>query len=244
MRGKVGGAAAYAPDVPILDWDESKMGGAYYEHIRREIRPLLPEKAHRIVDVGCGAGATLGWLREIYPEAERVGLESNAAVAGALKQNADEAHIVDLDEDLPDLGSPDLMLFLDVLEHLSDPVSVLTRLTSQLVAGGTIIVSLPNVAHYSVSLPLLLFGRFRYADAGILDRTHLHFFVRESAVDLLGAAGFSVDRGLVAGISGPKSKAFDIASGSLFRRWTGKQFIMRGRAMGSAATAPVHWARA
>jgi 2-polyprenyl-3-methyl-5-hydroxy-6-metoxy-1,4-benzoquinol methylase len=64
---------------------------------------------------------------------------------------------------IPDLGSPDLILCLDVLEHLVAPAEVLAGLTARLNRGGTVMVSLPNVAHLSVSLPLLLSGRFDLA---------------------------------------------------------------------------------
>ena len=46
--------------------------------------------------------------------------------------------------------------------------------------------------HYRVSLPLLFLGRFRYADAGVLDRTHLRFFTGESARQLLAGTGFEL----------------------------------------------------
>jgi hypothetical protein len=41
------------------------------------------------------------------------------------------------------------------------------------------------VRHYSVLLPLVFSGSWAYTDAGILDRTHLRFFTRKSALQLL-----------------------------------------------------------
>jgi hypothetical protein len=40
----------------------------------------------------------------------------------------------------------------------------------------------------------LLFGRFNYADRGILDRTHLHFFTRRTLVEFLENSGLAVQR--------------------------------------------------
>ena len=57
-----------------------------------------------------------------------------------------------------------------------------------LAPGGSLVVSLPNVAYLPVRLGLL-FGRFDYRDAGILDRTHLRFFT------LASARGFLADHG-------------------------------------------------
>src|SRR5205807_2463658 len=59
--------------------------------------------------------------------------------------------------------------------------------------GGRLLVSVPNVAHWSVRGALLL-GRFEYARSGILDRTHLRFFTRRSFLRTLREAGLTVER--------------------------------------------------
>ena len=166
----------------------SEPSDAYYGLVRREIAALLPATVRRFADVGCGAGATSAWLKAKYPGSYAVGLEGNPAVREALSANVDEAHIVDLNGSLPDIGAVDLILCLDVLEHLVDPGAVLNRLVQHLTPGGTAVVSVPNVAHFSVSVPLLLRGEFTYRDAGVLDRTHMRFFVRQSAIELMNGA--------------------------------------------------------
>src|ERR1035438_6164605 len=128
----------------------------YFSFVRTDIEPLLPPTASRIVDVGCGIGATSAWLKTRYPRARTVGLEGNGAVLEQLSANVDEARVVDLSGPAPDIGQADLILCLDVLEHLTAPEKLLSNLAAQLAPGGTVIVSLPNVAHLSVSLPLLL----------------------------------------------------------------------------------------
>ena len=116
----------------------------YFHRVRREIEPLLPPTAKRIVEVGCASGATLAWVSARYPGAYTIGLEGNPDLLPELRGNCSEAHIVDLNGATPDLGSPDLILFLDVLEHLSDPLGLLKRLTESLAPGGSVIISLPN----------------------------------------------------------------------------------------------------
>ena len=64
----------------------------------------------------------------------------------------------------------------------------------------------PNIAHLSVSIPLLLQRRFHYQDAGILDRTHLRFFVEDTAIKLLNNANFIITAALISGIQGPRGK--------------------------------------
>src|ERR1700694_4809854 len=82
----------------------------------------------------------------------------------------------------------DVIIFADVLEHLAWPIGVLREYLNLLKDDGSVIVSLPNVGLWSVRFSLM-FGRFRYDDSGVLDRTHLRFFTQRSATEMLDAAG-------------------------------------------------------
>ena len=67
-------------------------------------------------------------------------------------------------------------------------------------ARGVIVISLPNVRHHSISVPLLFRGEFEYQDAGLMDRTHLRFFTLEGAKKLLESAGLKVTTVVAQGI--------------------------------------------
>ncbi len=88
-------------------------------------------------------------------------------------------------------GAYDAILFLDVLEHLRDPADVLRSARHWLRPGGKVLCSLPNVAHWRVRLALAR-GRFDYAENGLMDATHLRWFTRRTARDLLTGAGYRV----------------------------------------------------
>jgi len=218
------------------------MDVAYFQHVRYEIEPLLPATATRIVDIGAGAGHTAAWLKSRFPGSRTIALEGNPALLTELSGNVDEAFIVDLNGPVPDIGTPDLILCLDVLEHLVRPEDVLARLTANLAAGGTVIVSLPNIAHLSVSVPLLLGGSFKYRDAGILDRSHLRFFVRESVVALMNQAGLTVRRGIRSGLRGPRARLADALTAGALRDHLTKQYLVAGTpAVDDAKQADVEW---
>jgi SAM-dependent methyltransferase len=87
----------------------------------------------------------------------------------------------------------------DVLEHTVDPAEVLRQLRRLATDDAVFIVSVPNVAHFSVRL-MLLFGLFPKMPRGILDRTHLHFFTRKTAIAMLNDAGLTVSRILKTGV--------------------------------------------
>jgi len=84
-----------------------------------------------------------------------------------------------------------LVVCADVLEHTPNPVGVLKRLREAATSDGTFIISVPNVAHVAVRT-MLLFGYFPKMERGILDRTHLQFFTKDTAREMLNAAGLEL----------------------------------------------------
>jgi 2-polyprenyl-3-methyl-5-hydroxy-6-metoxy-1,4-benzoquinol methylase len=201
---------------------------AYFHHERSEIRPIVPETATSILEIGAASGTTLRWIKAIYPNAKTTGVELNGALAEELGRNADIAIIDSIPKCLPRLEKYDLILLLDVLEHLENPTDVLRNLTKLLEPGGHVIVSVPNIAHLSVTVPLLVRRQFTYRDSGIMDRTHLTFFVEDTAVKLMNDAGLKVTKGLVSGLSGYKAKLINYLSLGLLRHHLTKQYIMLG----------------
>lgn len=85
----------------------------------------------------------------------------------------------------------DTVIYADVLEHLLDPVETLAKTLGLVGPGGSVVVSMPNVAFYAIRIDLLR-GRFEREDTGILDRTHLHFFTLKSAEAMFREAGWTV----------------------------------------------------
>lgn len=169
----------------------------YFEQTRPDVVGLVPATAMSILDVGCGAGAVGAQLRTA---GRRItGLEFDEVSAATAGQRLDAAFRMNLN-DLDALRefarahevAFDCVIAADVLEHLVDPWSVLAVLMTMLHPGGTVVVSLPNIRVLSVVGPLLLRGQFRYRDRGVLDRTHLRFFTREGALELVTGAGATV----------------------------------------------------
>lgn len=210
----------------------------YFAHARREIAPLLPERASRVLEIGCSSGATLGWLRQRWPKAEMLGVDGHAPLEPLIRARAGAALIHDLDQPLPEMGSFDLILALDILEHLRHPDSLLADLATRLRPGGVCIVSVPNMANYQIIGPLLFQRRFRYTDAGPMDRTHLRWFTEESLVQLLQDAGLSCTTGVVTGFTSRRRRLVDALSLGRLRHYLAVQYIVRGA---RGLNGPMHW---
>ncbi|MEK9953031.1 MAG: class I SAM-dependent methyltransferase [Curvibacter sp.] len=176
----------------------------YFAKARTEIEPLLPKRSERplhVLEVGCAQGHTLEWLKTSGRCAWAAGVEPFAQVtvpAGVI----DKFYRSNIEAELPDLepASLDLILCLDVLEHLIDPWKTVERLDTLLRPGGSFIISVPNIRYYHILIDLAFKGRFEYDSEGILDRTHLRFFTRSSAIDLAECSGAKVQAVITPGL--------------------------------------------
>lgn len=161
---------------------------------RRLLLERVPHGA-TVLDVGCWSGST-GRFLQLHRQATVDGVEPDPGMAATAAQRYREVFATSVEQVLPKLSrdrsaSYDAVMFLDVLEHLRDPDSVLRVVRGLVRQGGVALISLPNVAHWRVRLSLLR-GRWRYRDNGILDRTHLRFFTEETARQLIEDAGWLV----------------------------------------------------
>jgi 2-polyprenyl-3-methyl-5-hydroxy-6-metoxy-1,4-benzoquinol methylase len=201
----------------------------YFGFLRKDIAPLLPEVAGRVLEIGCGGGATLNWLKETGRAQWTAGIELSPKATAVARGRMDTIYEGDVDQHLQHFEpkSLDLVLCLDVLEHLVDPWVTMGRLNTLLRPGGHIIVSLPNVQHHSVVLPLLLRGRWRYTEAGIMDQTHLRFFSREGALEMLRQSGLEPQMEHVNYAWGSWDKWKDLATLRLLRGLWAYQFLLR-----------------
>lgn len=171
----------------------------YFSSPRTDIAPLLPADITRVLEVGCGTGATLRWLKTSGLCRIAVGVELFDEAANLAREHADEVLVGDAEVLVAnrfEAESFDLILCLDVLEHLVDPWRFMDHIERLLKVGGTVICSIPNVRHLSVLLPLVFAGHWRYSSSGLLDRTHLRFFTREGALDLATTERLRVSRWL------------------------------------------------
>jgi 2-polyprenyl-3-methyl-5-hydroxy-6-metoxy-1,4-benzoquinol methylase len=148
----------------------------------------------RVLDVGCASG----YLAEQYAArgCRVFGIEADAANAERARRFCESVVVGDIESaaDRARLPAPfEFVVFGDVLEHLRDPWTVLGATRALLADDARVIVSIPNIAHWSARYEIAL-GRFPYAEHGLFDRTHLRFFTRASARALAQTAGYDIER--------------------------------------------------
>jgi 2-polyprenyl-3-methyl-5-hydroxy-6-metoxy-1,4-benzoquinol methylase len=166
-----------------------------HETANRELLGLIPPRASRVVEAGCSAGALAREYRAANPDCEYIGIELEPEYAELARRHCSRVVVADLermsDADLDALAPADCWVFGDVLEHLVDPWRLLARLAPRLRADGCVVACIPNMQHWSV-VARLVTGNLHYEDEGLLDRTHLRWFTRTTAVELFRGTGYRI----------------------------------------------------
>ncbi|RDY25649.1 glycosyltransferase [Romboutsia weinsteinii] len=151
------------------------------------------DKKMNVLDIGCGAGATLLEIKSRFRNADIYGIE---VCEPPTKIGKSFANVIcgSVEEiELPyEEGFFDYIILADVLEHLKDPWEVLRNIKKYLKKTGHIIASIPNLMHVT-ELRNLINGSFTYSEAGILDRTHLRFFTLLEIQRLFLSTEYNID---------------------------------------------------
>ena len=157
--------------------------------------------APRVLEIGCATGYM---SQELMARGSAVvAVEVNEQAAAIARARGIDVRVGSLEDALrpAEIGSFDCVTFADVLEHVATPDTFLRNALTYLRPGGHVVVSIPNVAHWSVRFQLLR-GNFDYTRTGLLDDTHLRLFTAASVERLLAEAGLHVvDRRYTIGLS-------------------------------------------
>jgi 2-polyprenyl-3-methyl-5-hydroxy-6-metoxy-1,4-benzoquinol methylase len=177
----------------------------YFSNVREDILDLIKSsKFNHLLEVGAGACGTTVEIKK-RNIASKVTAVELFKIENSLQDSPllDSFLRLDLNKDLELLENDeyDALIAADVLEHLSDPWTVIKSLENKLKHNGTFILSLPNIRNIKTLKQIVMKGSFAYEDEGVLDRTHLRFFCHKDMRQLAREAGleieatsFSIDR--------------------------------------------------
>ncbi len=168
---------------------------SYYVNARPEMLAFLPPEPRRVLDVGCGGGRFGEMLKDKREGTEVWGVEPSASACAQAALVLDRAvhGLFDDSLNLPE-GYFDAIVFNDSLEHFPDPMPPLALARRLLAPDGRLVLSVPNVRHWTTFKNYLFGGDWHYEDEGVLDKTHLRFFTQRSIARTLTEAGFTVQR--------------------------------------------------
>lgn len=145
--------------------------------------------------------------------------------------DVEEAFCLNLNTDpLPGcVADSDVILLLDIIEHLNDPESLLIDLRGHVTYDRTrVILTTPNIAFFITRL-MLLIGQFNYGKSGILDRTHTRLFTYRSLRRTLRQCGYVIEK--EQGVPAPFVKALGPSVLTRVLTWSNLVLIRLSRSL-------------
>ncbi|MFZ4813995.1 MAG: glycosyltransferase [Phototrophicaceae bacterium] len=148
------------------------------------------EQGATVLDIGSGPGYM---TKALYDKGVQVTSMDRFIQPAAAKYST---HTIEGEVEAFDFeASPnvEMILMLDIIEHLHDPEGFMLKLRSRYGASNPpkVLITTGNVAFFVVRLGLL-FGFFNYGKRGILDRDHKRLFTFASLRRLLRSTGYDV----------------------------------------------------
>ncbi|MDP9174579.1 MAG: class I SAM-dependent methyltransferase [Planctomycetota bacterium] len=190
--------------------------------LHRDLRSSHQQISRRVRVLGMGpvldVGAAQGMLGQLLTGSGIAidAVEPNPQWADACRPNYRNVIVGTIEAaPVPD-AKYRVIVCADVLEHTADPVGVLKKIRPVAADGAVYLISVPNVAHLAVRA-MLLVGRFPKMERGILDKTHLQFFTRDTARQMLQSAGLRVRRVSATGV--PLDEVFKTETEGLLQRF-------------------------
>lgn len=161
--------------------------------------------AARVLDVGCGDGALLTWLRD-EKQVDGRGIEINQAAVNQAISNGIPVIQGDVDSDLPHYpdAAYDYVILSQTLQAMRDPRAVLLDLVR---IGKKAVVSVPNFGHWKNRLYLALYGRMpvtKTLSYQWYDTPNIHFCTISDFVVLVESLGITIEQRVVVDTTGRK----------------------------------------
>ena len=167
-----------------------------YSNPRAELLELIEKKddeEFKFLEIGCGCGATLKFIRGLYPNVKVFGVENNkeemeiAALTDTVICTGIEEVFLPWEENFFDY-----ILMGDLLQKTNHPEELMFMLRRYLKPNGKLLISIPNVKHFSVMMPLLFKDELTYGDGGILDKESRRLYTGTEIKVLLENTGFII----------------------------------------------------
>lgn len=170
-----------------------------HEQHNPDLLRMIPAAARRLIEIGCSSGALAREFKKIAPHCDYLGVEIDAEYARLAQRYCDRSVVLDIEQADEafwlETADRDCWIFGDTLEHLRDPWGVLGRVRKRIPSSGCVVACIPNAQHWSLQARLSV-GDFRYAQEGLLDRTHLRWFTRQTIIEMFDQAGFTIAEGV------------------------------------------------
>jgi 2-polyprenyl-3-methyl-5-hydroxy-6-metoxy-1,4-benzoquinol methylase len=181
----------------ILDYERIMNGlqspYMYGDELRLDLLRLIPVDGKTIGSIGCGTGITE--LELVKQGREVHGVDSSEFAIEIAKPRLTSARVVRPDEiRVFSHGSLDGLILADVLEHMPSAWDRLAEYARMVKPGGWVVISTPNMRHWTAILRFFVLGDWPERNWGIFDKTHVQMMSKRRLRRWCLRAGLEIER--------------------------------------------------
>ena len=163
------------------------------EHMM-SLLPVASRASDSALDLGCGSGEISASLKSLGYSVK--GLDFSSSAIAIAKQNGLDCQVADLDEGIPyDDQQFELVWAGDVIEHVFDPISVLTEAKRVLKTSGKLLATIPYDLNWKTRIKTLLGQSYQEGVYKSFGQFKHHTFFSESLMRYMyESAGLEIER--------------------------------------------------
>jgi len=159
--------------------------------VRQSLIKLIPNGNGPILELGASDGLLRRACKEMHPNRPYLSVGCDPMSGKTAADDIDQLNDAFFQEN----SATECLILSQVLEKISDPKKLLTRLHQHMNPNACVLAVVPNAQHWSLQLRLIT-GDLTYADDGLLSPGQRHWFSRNSMLSIFRDAGFDVMEGL------------------------------------------------
>lgn len=176
-----------------------------------DLLKFIPTNSRKLIEIGCSSGALAREFKKISPNADYFGIEIDPDYADHARRFCNSVLVMNIEnagtEFWASNSDRDCWIFGDTLEHLQNPWLILKQIYEVIPVGGVVVACIPNAQHWSIQAKLSI-GDFRYENNGLMDKTHLRWFTRQTILEMFNQSGFLIEDGMPRIFDEPQREIF------------------------------------
>jgi ubiquinone/menaquinone biosynthesis C-methylase UbiE len=189
---------------------------------------LGKQKSGKVLDVGCGTGDITLEIKKLGHEVG--GVDFSEVATTKAREKGIDARTSDVDKHGLDFASEsfDYVWMTDVVEHVFDPINLLSETNRVLKPGGQVYLTVPN--DFPLARRLFIFLRGESVQSGIYRHLGIckhHTMFSQDLIDyMLKRAGLE-EIFFSSILTLPRTKFNQLSSSRRLGKWLGRVFIIR-----------------
>ena len=168
--------------------------GQFDPEVSKVLHSHIPRRSN-VLDVGCGDGLAAGKML-VGRECDYTGVDVSENAVREARRNGLSASLIEDASSLPfEDASFDVVISLEVIEHLFSPLEAVMEMKRVLAPGGLLLLTTPNTAYWRLRMDMCVLGKWNpLGDDKAVEQPwrdpHIRFFTVDALSNMLKAAGF------------------------------------------------------